>query len=225
VHSGHSSATQAESEVRAAALRRVGPGSILARFRQCPGSVSAHPWIAPTSVSGRCARVRLLWTCPHQVEDPTRRLPPVRPAVRERSAVYVAQEEAVWRQEVLDRLRSQTAAIAMLAVLAVAALGVGLWALYSQGQDDNDASGARVRQLEQRVDAVESRLQQRAGARQDVTALRQEQRALDERLRVLEQSAEDAGENLDAMSQAVSGTQQAVEQVEERVEQLEQLEP
>lgn len=158
-------------------------------------------------------------------DDPTRRMPPVSAPPRRGTTVYVEPEEALWRQEVLDRLRSQTTAITLVAVLAFAALGVGLWAVLSDAQRDDGASSARVSRLEQRVDRVESALSGRDTALQDVATLRERQQALEQRLRGLEQRVADPVEELDTMSQAITATQQAIEQLEERVDQLEQATP
>jgi BMFP domain-containing protein YqiC len=154
-------------------------------------------------------------------DDPTRRLPPV----RQRQTVYVEPDEALWRQEVRDRLRSQTTAITLVAVIAIAALGVGLWAVFADAQDKNAASVERTVRLEQRVQRLEASLRQRAAPRQDVIALRQQQQTLEQRLQVLEDRADDPNDDLDAMSQAIAGTQQAVEQLEQRVGQLERAAP
>ena len=56
-------------------------------------------------------------------DDPTRRLPPADPVA------YGDAEELLFREDVRDRLRSLTTAVVMLAVLAVAALGIAIWAL------------------------------------------------------------------------------------------------
>jgi uncharacterized coiled-coil protein SlyX len=158
-------------------------------------------------------------------EDPTRRLPPVSTPPRRGPTVYVEPDEALWRQEVRDRLRSQTTAITLVAVLAFAALGVGLWAVLSDAQQDDGASSARVRSLEQRMDRVESALSQRAAALENVARLRDRQQALEQRLEGLEQRIADSAESLDSTTQAITATQQAIEQLEERVDQLEQAAP
>jgi chromosome segregation ATPase len=158
-------------------------------------------------------------------DDPTRRLPPVSTPPRRGRTVYLEGDEAVWRQEVLDRLRSHTTAITLVALLAFAAFGVGLWAVFSDAQQDEGASSARVRSLEQRVERVESALSRRDAALDDVATLRDRQQALEQRLQGLEQRIADSAENLDSTAQAITGTQQAIEQLEERVDQLEQAAP
>jgi uncharacterized coiled-coil protein SlyX len=157
-------------------------------------------------------------------DDPTRRLAPA-PAHRHASVYVETTDEALWRQEVRDRLRSQATAIALVGVLAVAGLAVGLWAVLSGTADDDGASSARVQRLEQRVDRVEAALRQRAAALEDVGALGDRQRTLEQRIQGLEQDVAEPAEQLDAVTQAIAGTQQAVEQLEQRVDQLEQTAP
>jgi uncharacterized coiled-coil protein SlyX len=158
-------------------------------------------------------------------DDPTRPLPPVSAPVRQRSTVYVDPDEALWRQEVRDRLRSQATGITVVAVLACAALVVGLWTVLSDSQNDEGASVARVHRLEQRVDRLESAVRQRAAAAGGVATLRDQQQALEQRVQGLEQRVADPTEKLDALSQAITGTQQAIDQLEARVDAVEQTVP
>ena len=70
-------------------------------------------------------------------DDPTRRRHATEPV-----AVTQA-DELLFREEVRDRLRSLTTAVAFLAVLAVAALGIAIWALLSS----QDAGGTVAEDL------------------------------------------------------------------------------
>ena len=73
-------------------------------------------------------------------DDPTRRLPPANPVA------YGDAEELLFREDVRDRLRSLTTIVVMLAVLAVAALGIAIWALLD-GQDSGDTQAASASQV------------------------------------------------------------------------------
>ena len=120
--------------------------------------------------------------------------------------------DSTWREYVTDRLRSLTRAMAVVAVLAVAALGISLWALLAE--DDDEAEGrarARaVRSLEDRVERLEAEVD-RAPSRV-VVSVRDEQRSLDERLDELEQDT----------SEAIEGLRQDVRELEDRVDELRQ---
>ena len=121
--------------------------------------------------------------------------------------------EAAWRALVQDRLRSLTRWLVAIGVLAVAALGVGLWALLSDEDGDRRSRAAAVRALEDRVDELESEVE-RAPSRV-VVSVRDEQRALAERVAALEQGANDAVDDL----------RRDVEELQARVDELEQQQP
>ena len=157
---------------------------------------------------------------PPSSEDPTRSLPPARPAVRQREVV-VEPEELLWRQEVRDRLRSLTTAVTLAALVAFAALGVALWVLFADPQDDRGASGARVNQLEDRVQQVESAVE-RSASSDALDAMRQQQRSLDRRLQALETKVDQPSEDVSAVRDALAETQQALDQLAQRVDDLEQ---
>jgi peptidoglycan hydrolase CwlO-like protein len=154
-------------------------------------------------------------------DHPTRRLPPARPVLGEPNVAYVS-DEAIWREHIHDRLRSLTTAVTLASLVAVAALGVTLWALFADPADD--ASADRVQRLEQRVDQLEARLTQRPAA-EDLVAVRERQQSLDERLQALEDQADEPAEETQAMIEAIESTQQAIAQLEERVAELEQSAP
>ena len=135
--------------------------------------------------------------------------------------VQVEPEELLWRQEVRDRLRSLTTAVTLVAAVAVAGLGVALWVLFADPQDDRGASGARVGQLEDRVRQLESGIE-RTASRDALATVREQQRSLDQRLQALDAKAERPSEDFNALSDSLVSTQQALEQLTERVEDLEQ---
>ena len=118
--------------------------------------------------------------------------------------------ESAWRALVQDRLRSLTRWLVAIGVLAVAALGVGLWALLSDEDGDRRTRAAAVRALEDRVDELESEVQ-RAPSRV-VVSVRDEQEALEQRVDALEEGTNDAVEDV----------RQDVEELQARVEELEQ---
>jgi hypothetical protein len=92
-------------------------------------------------------------------EEPTRSRPRARPVASERTVVRTAPEETLWA-EVLDRLGSLRTGLVVVAVIALAALGVALWALLDDTGDSDrqDASRVRVERLADRVDRLESQL-------------------------------------------------------------------
>jgi hypothetical protein len=154
-------------------------------------------------------------------DDPTRRIPPEQLPVRRRDVAYVESEDLLWRQEAHDRLRSLTSAVVMLTVLAVSALGIALWALFADPQDERGASVARTGELEERIEELESELGQSA-SRDALSTVREQQRSLDQRLQALDAQTQQPTEDLDLMRDALVETQQAVQQLGERLDALEQ---
>jgi polyhydroxyalkanoate synthesis regulator phasin len=128
------------------------------------------------------------------------------------------ESEAVWRGQVTERLRSIRRALAVVGVLAVAALGVGLWALLAESHDDRGrARVSAVRALQARVDRLESEV--RSGPSQVVVSIRDEQRALGERVAAVEHDTSDALAAIDALRKDVDDLQQrvdALEQIQQR---------
>jgi DNA repair exonuclease SbcCD ATPase subunit len=118
--------------------------------------------------------------------------------------------DASWRAQVRDRLRSLTRALAVVAVLTVAALGIALWALIADEDDDGRGRAGAIRALEDRVDELEAEVE-RAPSRVEVS-IRDEQRSLDERFDELEENTSDALEDV----------RQDLEQLQQRVDELEQ---
>ena len=118
--------------------------------------------------------------------------------------------DTAWYLEIRDRVRSLTRALVVVAVLTVAALGIALWALLADEDDDRRAQPGAVRALEERLDELEAEVD-RAPSRVQVS-IRDEQQSIDERLDGLEQDTSDAIEDV----------RQDVEELRERVDELEQ---
>lgn len=118
--------------------------------------------------------------------------------------------DPAWRVQVQERLRSLTRALVAVAVLAVAGLGIAVWALVAEEDDDGPARAGQIRALEDRVDELEAEVE-RAPSRVEVS-IRDEQQSLDERVDALEQGTSDT----------IEAVRQDVEELQERVEELEQ---
>jgi cell division protein FtsL len=170
---------------------------------------------------------------PPDPDEPTRRLPPTEPAqpIREREVVTSHELEPAWVQEVLDRLRSLRTAVALVGVVAVAALGLALWALLMQEEEGDARRGAsaeRVRDLEDRVDDLESQVRD-AASDEAVDRLRDGQERLGERLRAVEDQAggpsegaiEDLQQDVTQLGDAVEQNGGTLEDLEQRVDDLE----
>ncbi|HEV2062091.1 MAG TPA: hypothetical protein VGR12_04495 [Solirubrobacteraceae bacterium] len=140
--------------------------------------------------------------------------PPPREAVRETEHVHDPERDALQ-----DRIRSLTTALVLTALLALAGLGVALWALLGEDDDEGGSRGAspsRVSNLEDRVDELESRIENRAtnGDIQD----------LEQRIQEVEQQAQQAAEGGDTeqLQQSIETLDENVQQLDQRVEELEQ---
>jgi DNA repair exonuclease SbcCD ATPase subunit len=158
---------------------------------------------------------------PSDPDEPTRRLPPARPAepIREREVVTTVEPEPEWVQHILDRLRSLRTAVALLGLVAVAALGVALWSLLSQEEEGDARRGAsqeRVRELENRVEELESE----SGDAPSRAALQRQGDQVDELEQRLADIEAEAGSG--ASSGAVEGLQEDVTQLSDGVDQLSQ---
>jgi hypothetical protein len=153
--------------------------------------------------------------------DPPRRPPP---AVARRPVAYVEPDEPLWRQEVRDRLRSLTTAVTLVATVAIAALGIALWALFTGEQGGDGASAQRVRDLDRRVRALES-LSQQGASREDFASVRDRQQALDDRVQALEERVEQPSEDVAAIRDALLAMQESTEELERRVDEVEQPQP
>jgi FtsZ-interacting cell division protein ZipA len=160
-------------------------------------------------------------------EEPTRPIPPARSIATEHTVVRTESEERLWA-EVLDRLGSLRAWLLVVGVIALAALGVALWALLDNDADREDASRVRVERLADRVDRLESQVAETA-SEGGLAAIRDRQAALQRRVQALrvtvEESraaAQDVEENAAA---AVEALQDSVDGLEQRLEAVEQQQP
>ena len=117
-------------------------------------------------------------------DDPTRRLPPTAPVT------YADAEELLFREEVRDRLRSLKTTVVLLAVLAVVALGVAIWALLSS-QDSSETQGAsasRVTALEDQVDELSDDVKN-AASKDDLQQLSRREQELADKVDDLDKRA------------------------------------
>jgi peptidoglycan hydrolase CwlO-like protein len=173
---------------------------------------------------------------PRDPEDPTRPLgppaevPPPAPRVREREYEEVA-EDPLWREELLDKVRSLQTAVALLGLLSVIALGVAAYALLTKEEESDTRSGAsseRVNDLDERIDELESDVED-APSSGSVSNVRDDQKALEERIEKLEArpraSAQDDGpseQDVQDVQSSVDQIGQDLEDLDGRVEELEQ---
>jgi peptidoglycan hydrolase CwlO-like protein len=149
-------------------------------------------------------------------DDPTRRLRPTEPVV------YTDRDELLFREEVRDRLRSLSTSVALLAVLAVAALGVAIWALLSS-QDNGGTRGAsvsRVAALENRVDALAADVNN-AASKDDLQQLSKRQQELAGKVDALDKQATQTAAGLDTVTNDVDTLKQDVADLQQRVDALE----
>jgi uncharacterized protein HemX len=150
-------------------------------------------------------------------DDPTRRLRPNEPVA------YTDAEELLFREEVRDRLRSLTTSVALLAVLAVAALGVAIWALLSS-QDSGGTQGAsvsRVSALENRVDDLAAKVNN-AATKDDLQQLNRREAELAGKVDALDKQATQTADDLDTVTNDVDTLKQDVDDLKTRVDALEQ---
>jgi hypothetical protein len=159
-------------------------------------------------------------------DEPTRSIRPARPVATERTVVRTERDERLWT-EVLDRLGSLRAGILVVAVIALGALGVALWALLDDDADRGDASRVRVERLEERVDRLESEV---AGTASEggLAAIRDRQAALERRVQALQVTVEEsraAAQDVAETAAALEALQDSVDGLEQRLEAVEQQEP
>jgi hypothetical protein len=156
-------------------------------------------------------------------EEPTRPIPAVRPIATESAVVRTEPEERLWA-EVHDRLGSVRAGLIVVAVIALAALGVAVWVLLDNDADRGDASRVRVERLADRVDRLESEVDETA-SEGDLAAIRGRQAALQRRVQALRVTVEEsraAAHEGQAAAQDVGETAAAVEALQDSVDGLEQ---
>jgi outer membrane murein-binding lipoprotein Lpp len=167
-------------------------------------------------------------TAPLPPDEPTRRFPPARPVATERTVVGTVPEETLWA-EVLDRLGSVRTGLVVVAVIALAALGVALWALLGDTGDPDrqEASRVRVERLADRVDRLESQVGEAASAG-GVAAIRDGQRGLQRRVQALETTVEEsraATQDLEEIAASIGTLQSSVDALEQRLDALELQQP
>ena len=152
-------------------------------------------------------------------EEPTRRIPPTVPP-REPAPVVVDERDVL-----ADRLRSLRTALALVGLLAATALGVGLYALLTQEEEDDSRRGATrssVNRLEERVDELESKTGD-AATKSAVSDLRSDQEELSRRIDELaEQPQDEDGGDTAQLQTAIEDLGTAVEDLQQRVEAVEQ---
>jgi hypothetical protein len=161
-------------------------------------------------------------------EEPTRPLPEARPVATERTVVRTEAEERLWA-DVLDRLGSLRTGLVVVGVIALAALGVALWALLDDvgDPDREDASRVRVERLADRVDRLESEVGE-APSKGGVATIRAGQRALQRRVEALEATVEEsraAAEDVGEIGSTIGALQDSVDALEQRLEAVEQQQP
>jgi 3-phenylpropionate/cinnamic acid dioxygenase small subunit len=133
-----------------------------------------------------------------------------------RETEYVVDPE---KEELRDRIRSLRTALALTALLATAALGIGLYTLLAedeeQGVDRRGASPARVAALDDRVDELENRVGDRATKNQ-LDQIEQRQERLEGQI----EQAGEAGGDAEAVQQSVEQINADVQALEQRVDEL-----
>ncbi len=150
-------------------------------------------------------------------DDPTRRLRPTEPVA------YGDAEELLFREDVRDRLRSLTTAVVMLAVLAVAALGIAIWALLDNQDSGNTqpASASQVSALENQVNDLEAEVKNSA-SKNDLQQLSKREQELAAKVDELDKQTTQTADDVGTVSKDVETLQQDVEDLQGRVDALEQ---
>lgn len=156
-------------------------------------------------------------------EDHTRRLTPAAAVpTTPREQVYVEGDPEMARAAILDELRSLKRWLAVVAVIALAGLGVALYALLAEDEegDGRGASRTSVRQLDNRVDALEDDVRNRASDG-SVSKLRAEQQALEDRVDDLAEKAE-GGVDAGAIEDATDDLRSQIAELDGRVDAVEE---
>jgi cell division protein FtsB len=171
-------------------------------------------------------------------EEPTRPLPPATPAPAEvgvEREVAAPVEDPYRTELLLDQFRSLRTALTIVGVIAVAALGVAVYALLSEDEVSDGGAGANSQQvagLDDRVDALEADVKTRATKNQ-VSQLSDDVKALSDRVdKVAKQSQsaassddggtdEQARSSIDKLDQNVQTLSQDVDDLDRRVRDLE----
>jgi outer membrane murein-binding lipoprotein Lpp len=177
-------------------------------------------------------------------EDPTRRMPPAEPEgagapprspggpgereqVVEREAVV--DDDAPFRAHVADQLRSMRNALVGIGIISLLALGLAGWALLADddedGGDRNAASRSQVRDLEDRVDRLESQMENAAGEN-EVSELSDAQSQLADRVNTLEGAQDDTDgpsqQDVQQLRQAIDDLSSDIQELGQRVDEVEQ---
>jgi polyhydroxyalkanoate synthesis regulator phasin len=146
-------------------------------------------------------------------DDPEPRRHPAVPLAGERELARAEADELAWRELLHDQLRSLRTGLILLGVLAVAALGLGLWALLTAESVDQSrvaVQASRVRELERRVDAIQ-RTAARAPSAGDIAALSAQQRTLAQSVSQLERTSAQTTAQVDALRARVQRLEQRVD--------------
>lgn len=130
-------------------------------------------------------------------------------------------DDAAWRQIVMDRLDTLRTSLIILAIVVAAALGLALYAAFREDDTANDsspqgASSSRVSRLEDRVDELETKVDDKA-SKSSVSNLSDQQKQLSEDVAKLKSAGGD-----DETAQAVGDLQDDVKQLQQQVDDLEQ---
>ena len=152
-------------------------------------------------------------------DQPTRPIPPTGPP-RE---PIIEREVPVADPVLDDAVRSLRTWLALATLVALAALGLALWAVLTKEEEEDAQRGATVEQverLEQRVEDLESRLDQRAtkGELQEVAEAQVEIR---EQIEGVRRQARDRGDT-EALQESIDELQQSVDDVAGDVQELDQ---
>jgi hypothetical protein len=151
-------------------------------------------------------------------DQPTRRVPPdaAGPPPVPGDPVAVVEDPFL-----ADALRSLRTWVVLVGIVALGALGVGLWALLTMEEETDARRGAsveRVERLESRADALESGVDDRA-AKGTVDELRDQQDQLSKQVTALEKRSQRA-DGTDEVQQSVDELQQSVDDLDADVQQL-----
>lgn len=155
--------------------------------------------------------------------DPLAPPPPGARPPRPGDTAYLPGEpvDAAWAARLEDEVRSLKRLAALLGLLAVAAIGIGLWALLSD-DDSKGASRERVARIDDRVDRLERRLGT-ASEESDTARLENElqEKAGKEDLQGIQDDVGDLRVSLDKLA-AADSQDEGVAKLEDRVDELAQ---
>ncbi len=166
-------------------------------------------------------------------DRPTEQLPPTVPVAREaavaREPVVAAEVvDPLWAERLEDQVRSLKGLVALLAVLALAGVGLSLYMLLREDGDRRGASPERVGRLDDRVDRLENRLgsttneadvarlEDRLNAKADTQSLEE----LAGEVQQLQTSVDEASAIDDTSAKAVAQLDDRVDQLSDQLELL-----